>query len=34
MDSSGPYRVTGGMAVKIKWSQRKKEIDMNLPVTE
>jgi hypothetical protein len=34
MDSAGPYRVTGGLAVKIKWSERKKEIDQNLPVTE
>jgi hypothetical protein len=34
IDSSGPYRVTGGMAVKIKWSERKKEIDTDLAVTE
>jgi hypothetical protein len=34
MDSSGPYRVTGGLAVKIKWSQRKKEMDIDLAVTE
>lgn len=27
-------RVTGGMAVKITHSQKKKEIDINLPVTE
>lgn len=34
MDSSGPYRVTGGLAVKIKWRERKKEIDLDVPVTE
>jgi hypothetical protein len=34
MDSTGPYRVTGGLAVKIKNSEKKKEIDLDLPVTE
>lgn len=34
MDSTGPYRVTGGQAVKIKWSERKKEMDVNLAVSE
>jgi hypothetical protein len=34
IDSTGPYRVTGGMAIKIAWSDRKKEIDTDLAVTE
>lgn len=34
IDSTGPYRVTGGMSVKIKYSERKKEIDTDLAVTE
>jgi hypothetical protein len=34
IDSSGPYRVTGGAAVKIRWTERKKEIDTDLAVTE
>jgi hypothetical protein len=34
IDSSGPFRVTGGMAVKIKHSERKEEIDVDLAVTE
>jgi hypothetical protein len=34
IDSTGPYRVKGGAAVKIKWSERKEEIDLNLAVTE
>jgi hypothetical protein len=33
-DSSIVQRVTGGLSVKIKWSERKKEIDTHLPVTE
>ena len=34
IDSTGPYRVTGGMAIKIKHKDRKKEIDTDLAVTE
>ncbi|MEI7802739.1 MAG: hypothetical protein WCI97_08865 [Bacteroidota bacterium] len=34
MDTTGPYRVTGGIAVKIKGSDKANEIDTNLPVTE
>ena len=34
MDSTGPYRVTGGMHVKIKHKDRAKEQDVDLPVTE
>ncbi|MCW3077826.1 MAG: hypothetical protein JWO32_2435 [Bacteroidetes bacterium] len=34
MDSAGPYRVNGGVAIKISWSQRKKEIDTDLAVSE
>ncbi|MGZ3898860.1 MAG: hypothetical protein ACXVNM_02605 [Bacteroidia bacterium] len=34
MDSTGPYRVKGGVAIKINWSERKKEIDTDLAVTE
>jgi hypothetical protein len=34
MDSTGPYRVRGGMGIKIKRSERKKEIDTDLAVTE
>jgi hypothetical protein len=34
MDSTGPYRVKGGAAIKIAWSQRKKEIDTDLAVSE
>ena len=34
MDSTGPYRVKGGMAVNIKWKERKKEIDTDLAVSE
>ncbi|MBI3510199.1 MAG: hypothetical protein HY064_06015 [Bacteroidetes bacterium] len=34
MDSSGPYRVVGGMAIKIKYGDRKKEIDQDIAVTE
>ena len=34
IDSSGPYRVSGGMAVKIKRSERKEEIDIDLAVME
>ena len=34
IDSSGPYRVNGGIAVKIKRSQRKEEQDVDLAVTE
>ena len=34
IDSSGPYRVNGGIAVKIKRSDRKKEQDIDLAVTE
>lgn len=34
MDTTGPYRVTGGIAVKIKSSDKENEIDTDLPVTE
>jgi hypothetical protein len=34
IDSAGPYRVKGGAAIKIKWAERKKEIDVNLAVAE
>lgn len=34
MDSSGPYRVIGGMPLKIKWSQRKEHLTMAVPVVE
>jgi hypothetical protein len=34
MDSAGPYRVTGGLAVKIKWAERKKKLNIDLAVTE
>ncbi|MBA3664037.1 MAG: hypothetical protein H0W61_07500 [Bacteroidetes bacterium] len=34
IDSTGPYRVKGGLAVKINWSERKQEIDTDLPVSE
>lgn len=34
MDSTGPYRVKGGAAIKIKWSEREKELDRDLAVTE
>ena len=34
MDSTGPYRVKGGAAIKIAWSDRKKEIDTDLAVSE
>jgi hypothetical protein len=34
IDSTGPYRVSGGIAIKIAHSQRKKEIDVDLAVTE
>lgn len=34
IDSTGPYRVKGGSAVRIKWSDRKKEINVNLAVAE
>ncbi|MFL5752600.1 MAG: hypothetical protein ACJ76F_04275 [Bacteroidia bacterium] len=33
-DTDINQRVTGGMAIKIKWSERKKEIDTDLAVTE
>jgi hypothetical protein len=33
-DSSIAQTVTGGLALKIKWKERKKEIDVNVPVTE
>jgi hypothetical protein len=33
-DTTINQRVSGGMAIKIKHSERKKEIDMNVPVTE
>jgi len=33
-DSIGGYPVFGGTATTIKWSERKKEIDLNVPVTE
>lgn len=34
MDSAGPYRVTGGIPYKIKFSQRKDEINVDIPVKE
>lgn len=34
MDSTGPYRVKGGMAIKISWIERKKEINTDLAVSE
>lgn len=34
MDSAGPYRVTGGLAYKIKQSDRKEEIAIDIAVTE
>lgn len=34
IDSSGPYRVTGGMGIKIKHKERKEEITVELAVTE
>ena len=34
IDSSGPYRVTGGMHIKIRRKDRKKEIVTDLVVTE
>ncbi len=34
MDSSGRYRVTGGMMLKIKNSEKKDEINVELSVTE
>ena len=34
MDSAGPYRVMGGMPLKIKYSERKDEITLNVPVVE
>ena len=34
IDSAGPYAVMGGMAVKIKRSERKEEIDIDLAVME
>jgi hypothetical protein len=34
MDSTGPYRVSGGIPLKIKWSQRKEHIMLTIPVTE
>jgi hypothetical protein len=33
-DSSIAQTVVGGLALKIKWKERKKEIDVNVPVTE
>ena len=33
-DSSIMQTVSGGIAAKIKWGERKKEIDVNVPVTE
>jgi len=34
MDSAGPYRVMGGMPLKIKYSERKNEIKLTMPVVE
>ena len=34
MDSSGPYRVKGGMPFKISYKERKKNFDLILPVVE
>jgi hypothetical protein len=33
-DSTGLYRVVGGMSYKLKYKDRKSEIDINLAVTE
>lgn len=33
-DSTGKYRVKGGAAIKIAWTDRKKEIDTDLAVSE
>ena len=33
-DNSIMAPVKGGIAVKIKWTERKKDIDVNVPVTE
>ncbi|HEY4800895.1 MAG TPA: hypothetical protein VII99_17595 [Bacteroidia bacterium] len=34
VDSSGPYRVTGGLPVNVKRSQRKSMVMITVPVTE
>lgn len=34
MDSAGPYRVFGGQALEIKYSERKQEITVDLAVVE
>lgn len=34
MDSAGPYRVTGGLPLKIKYKERKEHIVLIVPVTE
>ena len=34
MDSTGPYRVKGGAAIRILWSDRKKTANTDLAVTE
>ena len=34
MDSLGPYRVTGGMPFKIKQSDKKEDVNVDLAVTE
>ncbi len=33
-DSAIAQAVTGGIALHITWSERKKEVDVNVPVTE
>lgn len=33
-DSSIAQTVTGGIALKIKWKERKQELDLKVPVTE
>ncbi len=34
MDSSGPYRVTGGIPFKIKHKDRDESVSIDIPVTE
>lgn len=34
IDSTGPYRVMGGMALKIKYSERNEEITLTIPTVE
>lgn len=34
IDSAGPYRVTGGIPLKINYGERKEAISVDIPVTE